>query len=115
MMENTILFYIGDLPIIESDDMDSLLDYLKNSDIEEAIINDIKDHSIKSYQNQEIHTVSKINYNFIIINENNQYYQLNFKDFYIDKAFKVKQNLLPTEKIFDANITNFKIKFEENE
>lgn len=114
-MKNPILFYIGDLPIIESDDMDSLLDYLKNSDIEEAIINDIKDHSIKSYQNQEIHTVSKLNFDntfIMIINENNQYYQLKFEDFHISKVFK---NLLPTEKIFDANITNFKIKFKENE
>lgn len=114
-MKNLILFYIGDLPIIESDDMDSVLEHLKNSDIKDALINDIKDHSIKSYQNQEIRTVSKLEFgdSFMIINENDQLYQLKFHNFYIGKVFKVKQNLLPIEKIYDV-ISPIKIKFKEN-
>lgn len=123
-MKNPILFYIGDLPIIESDDMDSLLDYLKNSDIEEAIINDLKDHAFKSYANQNISTLSKYNdhylsdsESYIYMSDNYMTYQLCFLKGRIVKAYKFNKGINfinPPKVIYDV-ISPIRIKFKENE
>lgn len=117
-MENPILFYVDNIPIIESDNRDSLLEYLKNSDIQFAIINDLKDHSMKSYENQEIHTISELinnTNNFLIMEYNNHYYQLEFSNGHIGRAFKFNINFAPpSEKIYDV-ISPIKIHFKENE
>ena len=122
-MLNPILFYIGDLPIIESDDMDSLLDYLKNSDIKEAIINDPKDHALKSYENQNISTLSKYSdyfsdsESYIYMSDNYVTYKLCFLKGRIVKVYKFNKGINfinPPKKIYDV-ISPIKIKFKENE
>ena len=122
-MLNPILFYIGDIPIIESDDMDSLLEYLKNSDIKEAIINDLKDHALKSYENQNISTLSKYSDYFsdsegyVYMSDNYMTYELCFLKGRIVKAYKFNKGINfinPPKVIYDV-ISPIKIKFKENE
>lgn len=120
-MLNPILFYIDDMAIIESDDMNGFFEYLKNSDIKNAIINDLKDHVLKSYENQSMSSLTEYGYvtddeGCIFISDNYIVYQLNFSKGHIVKAYKYIKGLIfiDTPKVIYDVISPIKIKFEEN-